>query len=59
MTQTTQSHLFERFYKASHHDNSNGLGLAIAKAIFELHDGKIKVESEKYEGTTFTVIINK
>ena len=33
MTPETQSRLFERFYKASNHDNSNGLGLAIAKAI--------------------------
>ena len=59
MTPETQSRLFERFYKASNHDNSNGLGLAIAKAIFELHNGTIEVSSKKYEGTTFTVTINK
>ncbi|MGW9816984.1 two-component system, OmpR family, sensor kinase [Staphylococcus cohnii] len=59
MTPETQSRLFERFYKASNHDNSNGLGLAIAKAIFELHNGTIEVASTKYEGTTFTVTIHK
>ncbi len=32
MSKETQARLFERFYKASsQHDNSNGLGLAIAK----------------------------
>lgn len=59
MTEETQSRLFERFYKASNHDNSNGLGLAIAKAIFELHHGTITVDSEINNGTTFIVTIDK
>lgn len=58
MTEETQNRLFERFYKASNHDNSNGLGLAIAKAIFELHNGNIAVYSKKHEGTTFTITLN-
>ncbi|SCS80319.1 sensor histidine kinase [Staphylococcus caeli] len=58
MTEETQKRLFERFYKASNHDNSNGLGLAIAKAIFELHNGTIAVHSVKHEGTTFTITLN-
>lgn len=57
MTEETQSRLFERFYKASNHDNSNGLGLAIAKAIFELHEGTITIHSIKNEGTTFSITI--
>ncbi|MDG0823004.1 MAG: HAMP domain-containing histidine kinase [Staphylococcus equorum] len=59
MTEETQSRLFERFYKASNHDNSNGLGLAIAKAIFELHGGTISIVSEKNKGTTFSIEIRK
>src|SRR5699024_6763744 len=58
MSPETQSRLFERFYKASNHDNSNCLGLAIAKAIFELHNGTSEVTSTKYGGTTFTVTIH-
>lgn len=59
MSKETQARLFERFYKASSHDNSNGLGLAIAKTIFELHDGTISVQSKKNEGTTFIIQIKK
>ena len=55
----TQARIFERFYKSSNHDNSNGLGLAIAKAIFELHHGTITVDSEKNAGTTFTITFKK
>lgn len=52
----TQEHIFERFYKVSNHDNSNGLGLAIAKTIIELHSGSISVESEK-DYTLFTITL--
>ena len=56
MDTETQAHLFERFYKVNHeNDNSNGLGLAIAKAIIELHEGTIQVESQISQGTTFTI----
>ncbi|WP_437272445.1 HAMP domain-containing sensor histidine kinase [Staphylococcus succinus] len=58
MTEETQARLFERFYKAGNNDNSNGLGLAIAKAVFELHGGSISVESKKNNGTTFSISID-
>ncbi len=36
---------------------SSGLGMAITKNIVEMMNGKIEVESEKGEGTTFTVTV--
>jgi two-component system sensor histidine kinase BaeS len=52
--------VFDRFYRADKSrkrtdDNSSGLGLAIAKAFVEAHDGVISVESLPGRGTTFTI----
>ena len=52
-------HIFERFYKADKaRDRSlggNGLGLALAKKILDLHGFSIAVESGKNTGTRFTI----
>jgi signal transduction histidine kinase len=52
-------HIFERFYKVDRaRDRSlggNGLGLALAHRIAELHGGTVSVASELGRGTTFTV----
>ncbi len=54
-------HIFDKFYKAdkSHSGMGNGLGLAIAKKIIDLHEGKIEVESEVDKGTKFDIVIYK
>jgi PAS domain S-box-containing protein len=54
-----QEHLFERFFRSSEATEraipGTGLGLTIAKAIVERHEGTIEVESAAGEGTTMRV----
>jgi PAS domain S-box-containing protein len=54
-------HLFDRFFRASNargaHVPGTGLGLPTAKAITELHGGRIEVASAVGRGTTFTVYL--
>lgn len=59
MTEATKQHLFERFYKGNHSQTSNGLGLAIAKTIINMHGGDIKVISTLGEGSTFIITLPK
>jgi len=51
--------LFERFFRSStaseRQIEGTGLGLYITKAIVDAHSGRISVESEEGEGTTFRV----
>lgn len=47
--------MFERFYKGKESDG-RGLGLAIAKELAEVIDGKIEVESIPNKGSKFTLI---
>jgi Signal transduction histidine kinase len=59
--------IFDRFYRIDKSRSKNsggyGLGLSIAKAIVEQHNGKISVNSDVNENTTFTIelprIVNK
>lgn len=53
--------IFDRFNQIvdEHGENKggSGLGLTITKHIIDLHEGRIKVESEKNKGTKFTIIL--
>ncbi len=53
--------LTERFYRCQEHKDLNikgtGLGLAIAKHIIMRHRGNLTVNSNSYNGTTFTVYL--
>ncbi|MDJ0575753.1 MAG: HAMP domain-containing sensor histidine kinase [Xenococcaceae cyanobacterium MO_234.B1] len=62
--ETALTYIFDRFYRVdparSRQETIStgaGLGLAIAKAIVENHQGQIAVESKENQGTTFTVIL--
>ncbi|SEM77695.1 two-component system, OmpR family, phosphate regulon sensor histidine kinase PhoR [Gemmobacter aquatilis] len=53
--------LTERFYRVDAHrsraQGGTGLGLAIVKHIVNRHRGRLRIESEKGKGSTFTVVL--
>jgi two-component system phosphate regulon sensor histidine kinase PhoR len=59
MDKETQSHIYEKFYRAHtgnlHNVKGFGLGLTYVKNIVDAHKGKIDVESELGKGTLFAL----
>jgi signal transduction histidine kinase len=55
LTEDELKHVFIRFYRskdAEGHESGTGLGLPVAKAIVEAHEGEITLESRPGGGTT-------
>lgn len=54
-------HIFERFYQVESHltrkHGGMGLGLSAAKAMVEMHGGRIWVESAEGKGSIFTFVL--
>ena len=62
LTEYEQKRIFDLFYRASNERTRAvaglGVGLALVKAIVELHDGSVTVDSAPGEGSTFTIEIS-
>jgi two-component system NtrC family sensor kinase len=55
ISQEDMRHIFDPFYETS--EQAYGLGLSITYAVIGRHNGKIEVESESGQGTTFTILL--
>ncbi len=59
ITREEQERIFDKFYRVGtglvHDVKGSGLGLAIVKHIVEAHQGKITIDSELGQGSTFTI----
>lgn len=53
-----QEEIFKIFKTLKNSSDSNGIGLSVCKKIVELHDGKIWVESDGKNGSTFIIEIS-
>lgn len=59
ISEEEQHHIFERFYRVdqAHSTRGFGLGLPISQKIIEGHGGKIEVDSQPGQGSTFRIIM--
>ncbi len=57
--QADKERILETFYRATNVGNisGTGLGLAIVKRAVELHGGKLAIDSQEGNGTTFTITL--
>jgi PAS domain S-box-containing protein len=56
MDESIVSKIFDPFFTTKDRSEGTGLGLSIAKSILEMHNGLIRVESKKGQGTKFSIL---
>ncbi|MEO3405589.1 substrate-binding domain-containing protein [Mucilaginibacter sp. CAU 1740] len=50
--------VFDQFYQAAHMpSNGSGIGLSLSREIVNAHHGSVQVQSEKWKGSKFTVVL--
>lgn len=49
--------IFNRYYKVNRLTSGSGIGLELSKALVELHNGLIEVESKEGKGSSFVITI--
>jgi YesN/AraC family two-component response regulator len=58
MTPEVMEHAFDLFFQGHLETfKGTGLGLALSKELMSLHKGTIRIESEKWKGTTFEIVL--
>jgi len=57
MTHEVRARIFEPFFTTKEVGHGSGLGLATTFGILEQHHGRLEVQSEPGQGTTFTVTL--
>ena len=57
MSDEVKERIFEKFYQgdSSHASRGNGIGLAVANEIMELHSGSLDIDSDEGMGTTVII----
>jgi PAS domain S-box-containing protein len=59
IAQENQEKIFKIFQSFTQHEQSTGIGLSIVKRIIDNYNGKIWIESEMKQGTTFFIKLPK
>lgn len=49
--------IFERFYQLENSHVGSGIGLSLVQRLVELHHGHLELQSEKGQGSTFTIYL--